>query len=221
MDFSSAEVSTYYSIRVPNMGQRGGEWRAPCPIHCGKRESFAVNSENGLWRCHSKCGKGGNILSLEMELSGADFKAAAAQVDRILGRPESAWRNGSTRKKGGLGRVVAEYDYTDEAGNLLFQCVRYTPKDFRQRRPNGNGGYVWNLSKVRLVTYHLPKLLSADTVYVVEGEKDVHSLESMGLVATCLHRRHGRVYKRSRLFCKPVWSLLLATTPTPIGSSFL
>ena len=192
MEVSSAKVSIYYSTRVPNMRQRGGEWRSPCPIHRGKRESFAVNSETGLWKCHSKCGKGGNILNLEMELTGADFKTAAAEVARIVGRPESARRNGSKRKKGGLGPVVAEYNYTDEAGKLLFQCIRYTPKDFRQRRPDGKGGYVWNLSKVRLVPYHLPQLLSADTVYVVEGEKDVQSLESLGLAATCNPQGAGK-----------------------------
>ena len=41
-------------------------------------------------------------------------------------------------------RKVAEiYDYTDEAGNLLFQSVRYDPKDFKQRKPDGNGGWVY------------------------------------------------------------------------------
>jgi 5S rRNA maturation endonuclease (ribonuclease M5) len=42
---------------------------------------------------------------------------------------------------------------------------------------------------IRKVPYRLPKLLEAmdngQQVFVVEGEKDVHSLESLGLVATC------------------------------------
>lgn len=33
--------------------------------------------------------------------------------------------------------------------------------------------------------YRLPKLLTASTVYLVEGEKDVHTLEGWGLVASC------------------------------------
>lgn len=33
-------------------------------------------------------------------------------------------------------RIVATYDYSDENGNLLYQVVRYAPKDFKQRRPN-------------------------------------------------------------------------------------
>jgi hypothetical protein len=35
------------------------------------------------------------------------------------------------------------------------------------------------------VPYQLPKLLNAETVYLPEGEKDVHTLESWGLVASC------------------------------------
>jgi len=37
-------------------------------------------------------------------------------------------------------RVVKTYDYADENGQVLYQVVRYEPKDFRQRRPDGSGG---------------------------------------------------------------------------------
>jgi hypothetical protein len=84
-------------------------------------------------------------------------------------------------------KVIATYDYKDESGELLYQVVRYEPKDFRQRRPNGNGGWIWNLEGVRRVLYRLPELLRADKnqwVFVVEGEKDVGKLSDEGLVAT-------------------------------------
>jgi putative DNA primase/helicase len=35
------------------------------------------------------------------------------------------------------------------------------------------------------VPYRLPELLNAETVYLPEGEKDVHTLEAWGLVASC------------------------------------
>jgi 5S rRNA maturation endonuclease (ribonuclease M5) len=72
---------------------------------------------------------------------------------------------------------------------LLFQVVRFEPKDFRQRRPNGNGGWAWRLGKTRRVIYRLPRVLAAveagETVWVAEGERDVESLERVGVVATC------------------------------------
>ena len=85
-------------------------------------------------------------------------------------------------------RIVAEYDYHDEAGALLYQAVRYRPKGFTQREPDDAGGWIWNIKAVRLVLYRLPELLAANlaaTVYLPEGEKDVENLRTLGFVATC------------------------------------
>jgi putative DNA primase/helicase len=147
-----------------------------------------VDPKSGRWNCHSTCGRGGDILTLEQELFTPDFKAAKAEVFCIVGRPESP--NGSSangRRGSARGRIAATYDYTDEDGRLLYQAVRMDPKDFRQRQPDGKGGWVWNIKGVRLVLYHLPGLLKRvnETVFICEGEKDVHSLEAMGLLATC------------------------------------
>jgi hypothetical protein len=59
------------------------------------------------------------------------------------------------------------------------------PKSFRQRRPDGMGGWVWNMNGVEPVLYHLPELSTAALVYVVEGEKDADNLTALGLTATC------------------------------------
>lgn len=86
-------------------------------------------------------------------------------------------------------RVVGEYRYTDENGELLFVKVRYEPKDFAVRRPDGNGGWIYKLGSVRRVLYRLPEVLAAvrdgRRVFLVEGEKDADRLASIGHVATC------------------------------------
>ncbi len=85
------------------------------------------------------------------------------------------------------GRIVATYDYTDEHGELLFQVVRFEPKDFRQRKPAGNN-WSWAVKGTRQVPYRLPELLASDPttpVYIVEGEKDVDALIALGVAATC------------------------------------
>jgi hypothetical protein len=84
----------------------------------------------------------------------------------------------------GLGKIVATYDYVDEQGALLFEVVRYDPKDFRQRRPDGNGGWIWKLGGTRRVLYRYPEVLAAETVLVVEGEADADRLQSLGFTAT-------------------------------------
>ena len=97
-----------------------------------------------------------------------------------LEKPQST----SVRRK-----LLATYDYTDESGNRLFQVVRYAPKDFRQRQPDGNGGWTWKISGVRRVPFMLPELIQSVAdgmpVYVVEGEKDVLALVAAGFTATC------------------------------------
>ena len=85
-------------------------------------------------------------------------------------------------------KVVATYDYRDAAGKMLFQVVRSEGKDFRQRRPDSQGGWIWNLDGVQRVPYRLPELLQAskqDWVFIPEGEKDVDRLVAEGLSATC------------------------------------
>jgi putative DNA primase/helicase len=84
--------------------------------------------------------------------------------------------------------IVAAYDYCNEQGELLFQVCRFEPKDFRQRRPDGKGGWIWQVQGTRQVPYRLPELIATPSeciVYTVEGEKDVDRLASLGFVATC------------------------------------
>jgi len=176
LEFTTSEISVYYGERLPKLPQRGREWRGPCPVHGGKRDSFAVNPETGAAYCHSSCAKGWNPITFEQEIHGGTPKEAVERVKRIIGRVDPA----PVRK-----RIVATCDYVDEDGQLLFQTVRYEPKTFRQRQRNGKGGWTWNVKGVRIVPYRLPKVLGADQVIIVEGEKDVHTLEELGYVATC------------------------------------
>jgi hypothetical protein len=65
--------------------------------------------------------------------------------------------------------------------------VRFAPKDFRQRRPEGKG-WIWNLDGVRRVLYRLPKVIEAIAlerpIAITEGEKDADRLCALGVTAT-------------------------------------
>ena len=78
------------------------------------------------------------------------------------------------------------YDYNTEDGSLLYQAVRRPGKKFLQRRPDGSGGWIWNLKDTRRVLYHLPALIAREDeiVFIVEGEKDADTLIAAGLLAT-------------------------------------
>jgi len=108
--------------------------------------------------------------------------------------PRAAYSSAPHKATNGKPQIVATYDYLDEDGELAYQAVRLepgpdgAPKTFRQRRPDGKGGWIWNLQKTRLVLYRLPELLDSAidgrAAFLVEGEKDVETLRSIGLCAT-------------------------------------
>jgi len=87
-------------------------------------------------------------------------------------------------RRAGAARIVATYPYHDEGGAVLYEQVRLEPKDFRARRPDGAGGWTWNLKGVRRVLFGLPDLIDRTDVYLVEGEKDALALRALGLAAT-------------------------------------
>jgi putative DNA primase/helicase len=148
-----------------------------CPVtnhKCGHRPVM-IYPETQSWACHD-CKRGGSVIDWIM----LEKNVTAVEAKQQLG----GGPNGSSE-------IVAMYDYTDEAGKLLFQCVRFNPKGFRQRHPDGKGGWKWNLDGVRRVLYRLPELLRdlkrGWPVIVSEGEKDVDAVERLGLEAavTC------------------------------------
>lgn len=89
--FSQVDVAVYYELRVAGLRRRGKRWRGPCPIHHSKHQSSSVDPETGLWRCWSDCASGGDIIALEMVLTGASWRDAVMEVERIFGRVLLSW----------------------------------------------------------------------------------------------------------------------------------
>ena len=115
-------------------------------------------------------------------------------------------------------KIVATYDYRNAAGKVLFQVVRYEGKNFRQRRPDGQGSWIWNLDGVRKVLYRLPELVQAskqDWIFITEGEKDVDRLYDEGLSATC---NPGGALKWSEDYNSYFEGRLVAIVPDNDGS---
>jgi DNA primase len=193
-------IQSYVELR-----KNGSQWVGRCPFHEDGSPSLTVN-ERG-WICFG-CNAKGDAVRFVQDIEGIGFLDAykklrlengftpgeikpqlRERVQRAKAEPLSV---NSGRHPG---KVVAAYDYTDEHGKLLFQVVRMEPgrngkkKDFLQRRPDGQGGWIWKVRDgeqdlVRHVLYRLPRIIPAREVYIACGEKDVHTLESMGLIAT-------------------------------------
>lgn len=102
-------------------------------------------------------------------------------------RPKSSTKS-STKRPFPKGRIAAVYDYCDHSGTLLYQVVRFDPKDFRQRVPKPEGGWRWHLGGIPRVLFRLPQVLDTvgqgGVVVVCEGEKDALAVARLGLCAT-------------------------------------
>lgn len=161
-----------------------GQVLCPGPGHSERDRSLAVKPADG---------DDGFVV---FSHAGDDPLQCKDHVRQKLGLPPFQARNGKDHSARGDRKIVATYDYLDEGGSSLYQVVRFDPKDFRQRRPDGKGGWVWNLEGVRRVPYRLPELIEAlaseKPIFVVEGEKDVESLRAIGMPATCNAQGAGK-----------------------------
>jgi 5S rRNA maturation endonuclease (ribonuclease M5) len=138
----------------------GAGYMACCPAHDDREPSLSLRDADGLVlaHCHAGCAQDAVITAL-----------------KDLGLwPEQEQRQAA---------IEAVYDYTNEAGELLYQIVRKPGKKFLQRYPDGSGGWVWK-KHPHQVLYHLPEILENPIVFICEGEKDCETLRSHGFVAS-------------------------------------
>jgi len=88
---------------------------ALCPAHHDDRRSLSIaEGDDGrvLLKCHAGCSVGEIVKALGIEFR--DLFAPSANGRRAMKR-----------------EIVATYDYYDEAGELLYQAVRFSPEDFQ------------------------------------------------------------------------------------------
>ena len=148
----------------------GSGWMASCPAHEDSNPSLSIREDGGkvLLHCHAGCAQRDVIEALKAR---GLWDAAP---------PTRTWA--TQRPK--LGPIIATYNYRDEHGELLYQVTRHNPKDFRQRYPDGRGGWIWR-KHPRQILYRLPEVLEAAILFVTEGEKDAETLREWGFCATC------------------------------------
>jgi 5S rRNA maturation endonuclease (ribonuclease M5) len=190
-----------------------GQVRAPGPRHSAKDRSLCVKLNEagddivvkswanddaiackdyvrqkiGLPAWQPKKGRNGNGRSIDDEidtaLSGTSAKISVLpRATTVLGPAATA----SHRK------LVANYDYTDIHGKLIYQARRWDPKNFTQRRPDGRGGWITQkvFEGISRVPFRWPELAQDMAafpdapIFVTEGEKDCENVRKLNLTAT-------------------------------------
>ena len=155
--------------RIPGPHRRSGDgWTARCPAHEDRNPSLSVTvgaDDRVLLNCHAGCTPEAIVDAVGLTMR--DLMPPRAEPAR---------------------RIVATYDYHDAGGTVVRQVVRYEPKGFAQRRPDGAGGWAWDTKGAPDVLYRLPQVAAAiadhEPVWIVEGEKDADALVRAGVCAT-------------------------------------
>jgi hypothetical protein len=163
---------------------------ALCPSHDDKNPSLTAscNGEKILVKCQAGC----------------TFK----EIVTAVGMKQSQFF--TPKEKTPLKKPVATYRYEDTDGVHVMDVVRFKPKGFRPRRPDGE----WTLKGVTRVPYRLPELLSGikegREVLILEGEKDCDNAESLGLVATTFAggagkwlEEYSKWFQKAKVICIP------------------
>jgi len=170
----AGNFKTFFEKYLTEIKKIGGcEYAALCPSpgHNDTSPSFNFSNQTGQFFCHG-CGIKGDIFHFYAILNNLDVKSDFDKVLRGICDDFGIPWNPKRKKNREQRKIVKTYNYVNADNKLLFQAVRYDPKDFSQRQPDGKGGWIKNIKGVDRVLYRLPEVLKAKEVLIVEGEKD-------------------------------------------------
>ncbi len=161
-----------------------------CPSHNDKSPSLTASytDEKILVRCHAGC--------------------TFEEIVTAVGMKQSQFF--TPKEKPPPKKPVATYRYEDKDGGHVMDVVRFEPKGFRPKRPDGK----WTLDGVTRVPYRLPELLAGIKVgreiLILEGEKDCDNAEGLGLVATTFaggagkwREEYSKWFQKAKVICLP------------------
>ena len=161
-----------------------------CPAHDDKSPSLTASftKDKILFKCQAGCSFESVVSALGME------------ENQFFVQEEK------TKSK----TIEAVYRYEDKDGTHVMDVVRFNPKDFRPRRPDGK----WSLEGVTRVPYRLPQMLAAikegRDIMVLEGEKDCDNATKIGLVATTFVggtgkwlKEYSKWFQDAKVICLP------------------
>ena len=157
-------------------------------LRWGNRGSKEVDLRKGTWFDFEN-NEGGGVVDLVRKNEGAQLAGIPDVLERKFGIAKQTQK--AIQPAQFLSKV---YNYVDQQGELRYQVMRYEPKTFRQRRPDGNGGWIYNMQDVEALPYNLQGILSRPdkAVFIVEGEKCADRLIELGAVATTSHGGAGK-----------------------------
>ena len=144
-----------FCTKLEKVKQTSNGIEALCPAHDDISPSLTASftKDKILFKCQAGCSFESVVSALGME------------ENQFFAQEEK------TQPK----TIESTYRYEDKDGNHVMDVVRFKPKDFRPRRPDGR----YTLEGVVRVPYLLPQTLAGmkegRDILILEGEKEVEA----------------------------------------------
>ena len=157
-----------------------------CPAHRDKEPSLSIKEVDDriLLHCHAGCDTHNVLSSVGLELKDL-FKANKNTLTLTWQEKVKVWHH---KQKGQL-PLQELYPYYDDCQNVLYYKARYKGKEIRHFRLDGDR-VIWKdvFNCIQKTLYNKSAIKKAkeqnEPIYYVEGEKDVHTMEILGLLVT-------------------------------------
>ncbi len=153
-------------------------------LRFGTKYSKAVNLTNATW-FDFEANEGGGLIDLIQKHKSLSGRELSDYLYNEFGIGERNIDTKAAKPPPQGSKIVNEYNYVNENGEVTYQVLRFEPKTFKQRHFK-DGKTVWGLKDIEPLPYNLPKILEDKdkTIFIVEGEKDADRMMSLGFLAT-------------------------------------
>lgn len=207
--FLPSDQTSDFLSRLTGVRQTSSGWVAKCPCrNDDSNPSLSIGQgDDGrtLITCHRAMSCDAEKICASVGLRISDLMPDSKPF-HVMDKPRpprpvpTISANTQNDKPKSKPKFVESYDYVNEIGELLFQKVRYVEEDgkktFRQRKPDGRGGWEYSLGDTPKVLFNLPQVLKTKqdrgVIWVVEGEKDANTLCDLGETATTMPGGAGK-----------------------------
>ena len=189
-----------YVQEITKPSMNGGKNQYICPLcnsGTGSHRSgaFTVYPDNS-YHCFV-CGSHGDIFNLYGAVNNiTDFRTISNELSKKYNLPSSDYR--STQSNSNSWVLLRSHVYTGMNGDkIAVKTIFRKPdgsKTAKWERYEGNT-LVKGLNGLQMPLYHVGNLDSTKPVFIVEGEKDVETMEKLGYIATTSPNGAGSKWK--------------------------
>jgi len=213
-----------YVQEITTKSIHGGNNQYICPLcnsgtgshHSG---AFTVYTDTNSYHCFA-CNANGDIFNLYGEVNHiSDFTIIANELSKKYNLPSSNYRNTQSNSNSLL-QLRSHVYMNMNRDKIAVKTIYKKPdgsKTARWERYEGNT-LVKNLNGLQMPLYHVYKLTdNTKPVFIVEGEKDVETMENLGYIATTSPNGAGSKWKESYTECINGFDVIILADNDEIG----